>query len=310
MMTRRRSAFALALSVAAPCAAHAQAGTAPIVLRIPAGPRSMALGDAYVAGSGAEVLFYNPARIIAGAGSMVALGFYGSEAKMGTVGTTLAVAGNFTAGFGVRYLEHGLFVPDAPPEPGDLAVSSNFTEPSLAATFGLAHTLPILGVQAGASVTYARESGFISTDNAFTFSVGVTQPVGSFTVAIAAQDFSGRYYIDLNGKRLDIPERVSLGVTSQSIPVGDFIDITPIAQVSVNRDHQVRPAGGVNFAYTPVIGFEFAARVGARWVDSTGALNPSPFSFGLGFTLDRLSLDYAFAPDAAGAAHRIGIRAR
>jgi hypothetical protein len=299
------------LSAIGAASAYAQAGTAPLVLRLPAAARSMALGDNYTSGSGPEVLFYNPARITLATGSIVSVGTFGSGAYTGTAASTLNVAGNFTAGFGVRYLAAALPTPNGVPEPGDL-LNGGSHEPSFAATFALSHTLPILGVQAGASVSYVAQSDFLSMGYTTTFSAGITQNIGAFAVGLAAQDLG--QHVALSSGIYNVPERLSLGVTSQSIPVGAFIDVTPMVAVSVNRVHDVRPSGGVNFAYTPVQGFVFEARVGVRWVDSTTAQKPSPVSLGLGFTLDQLSIDYALqpytGPGPSGMVHRIAIRAR
>ncbi|HEY2824133.1 MAG TPA: hypothetical protein VGI83_01165, partial [Gemmatimonadales bacterium] len=180
-MIRRALVAAVLLALAAN--ASAQTGSAPLILRLPAGARSMALGDAYVTGSGAEELFYNPARLSSGMGSMIALGAYGSNGKIGTLGTTLAVAGNFTAGFGARYLDYQA-QSGAPGEPGDLTAPGTVQSTSLAATFGLQHN--VLGFQMGGSVTYVAEHRPDARNGAATWTVGLTQNVGVFTMALVA----------------------------------------------------------------------------------------------------------------------------
>ena len=47
-----------------PASASAQSSTGPLLLLMPATPRTAALGNAWVAGRDQEVLFYNPAQLI------------------------------------------------------------------------------------------------------------------------------------------------------------------------------------------------------------------------------------------------------
>src|SRR5262245_19424497 len=63
--TMRKVAALILLACAWPAAAAAQApSTPPLVLHLPSSARTMALGNAWVAGRDAEVLFYNPAQLI------------------------------------------------------------------------------------------------------------------------------------------------------------------------------------------------------------------------------------------------------
>ena len=73
--------------------AHAQPpATGPLLLRIPATPRTAALGNAWVAGRDQEVLFYNPAQLI---GARTGLDL--SLIRFGH-GTTTTLGGVYTGG--------------------------------------------------------------------------------------------------------------------------------------------------------------------------------------------------------------------
>ena len=65
---------------------------------------------------------------------------------------------------------------------------------------------------------------------------------------------------------------------------------------------------GVPLTYVPLEGFVLAARAGARRVEG-GPQTRRPYTAGLGFSFDRLSLDWAYEPYAGpGGAHRFGVR--
>ena len=84
-----------------------------------------------------------------------------------------------------------------------------------------------------------------------------------------------------------------------------------LASVALVRGGDVVPAGGVEVAYVPVEGWTFSGRVGARYVKERQPAYASPLTFGLGFSLDRVSIDYAFEPFVGpGAAHVLGLRLR
>ena len=62
----RRSLPALIATVGLvwPVRAYAQTPAGPLLLLVPATPRTAALGNAWVAGRDQDVLFYNPAQLI------------------------------------------------------------------------------------------------------------------------------------------------------------------------------------------------------------------------------------------------------
>jgi hypothetical protein len=82
------------LLCALPSGARAQApATPPLVLHLPSSARTAALGNAWVAGRDAEVLFYNPAQLV---GSRQELGV--SLTRPGPAGTAVSAASAYAAG--------------------------------------------------------------------------------------------------------------------------------------------------------------------------------------------------------------------
>ena len=100
---------------------------------------------------------------------------------------------------------------------------------------------------------------------------------------------------------------VALGVSTEDFEVGAF-DMFLTSQVARRRDGEVIPAGGVEVSYWPVQGYTFRLRAGLQRVVEDGR---SPFTFGLAFTGDALTLEYAFQSfDGEGNAHRFGLSIR
>lgn len=90
----RGIAAGLVLCACLPARSFAQAPPAgPLLLILPATPRTAALGNAWVAGRDQEVLFYNPAQLI-GAHQGMDL----SITRHGSKGTTLALGSVYSGG--------------------------------------------------------------------------------------------------------------------------------------------------------------------------------------------------------------------
>jgi hypothetical protein len=103
---------------------------------------------------------------------------------------------------------------------------------------------------------------------------------------------------------LPLPTRVTLGISTPSMQVGP-LDLLISTAVWHRRDGEIIPAGGIEIAWWPIVGRTFIGRVGVRRVPNPGAC---PFTFGLGFRGDAISVEYAFEEfDAPGSSHRIGL---
>ena len=117
-MNIRHTGTALAFLSLTASPAFAQAPpTPPLVLTLPSSARTSALGNAWVAGRDAEVVFYNPAQLI---GSRQEFG--ATVSRPGPAGTGISLASAYTGGrwsmtfgWGVKLLNFNTDAPAATP---------------------------------------------------------------------------------------------------------------------------------------------------------------------------------------------------
>ncbi len=269
----------------------------PVVLRIPASARAAALGDAFAGARGSEMVFYNPAQIGVATGLSFTVGRYRSAATAASFATASTV-GALTIAAGVQWLDYGSSGA-FPTPPGDLTLEGE-TAQSLAAT--AAASMRIIGVRWGIAAKYLEERVPGMTPSSAAFDVGAAREFSRFTVALAAQNLGG----DLGSAEL--PRRLVVGAAAPRWPFSTWFDLTAVASLSWEREERLMPAGAVELTYVPLEGFVFAARAGARRVEG-GTRTRRPYTAGLGFSFDRLSLDYAYEPySGPGGAHRFGLR--
>ena len=296
----------LVVSLLAATAAQAQsAPLAPLALRLSGGTRASGLGHSFVAGRGAEVIFFNPAQLGVLRGSTISLQRFGSAATLGSL-ATVGPFGRLAIGAGVQYLDYqspataSHFI-----RPADLPAGGPFNSLSLVAT--VAASRVIKGIRVGAAGKYVQENVGGVRDGSLALDVGVAREVGRTTVGLAVQNIGGG--IEILGQPARLPTRVSAGVFSPSILLTPFFDLVVALSVSRERDGRIVPAGGAELFYQPVEGWIFVGRVGGRRVESGVTSRESPVTLGGSFGLDRFWLDYAFQPSrGSGASHRVGIR--
>ena len=106
-------------------------------------------------------------------------------------------------------------------------------------------------------------------------------------------------------RRSSLPRTATVGV-SRGGQLGEF-DWFATTAVSWIRTNTLSPAGGLEMNYSWLSGYNIALRVGAR--------RPLPgedaVTAGAGFTMDRLSIDYALETLSGGRiGNRIGLRIR
>ena len=86
-----------------------------------------------------------------------------------------------------------------------------------------------------------------------------------------------------------------------------MFDFNATGAVSVLRDGFIVPAGGGEMSYSWLDGYTVILRAGGRRPER----GEDPFTAGLGFTVDRLSIDYALETlSGSRVANRIGLRIR
>jgi hypothetical protein len=294
----------MALALPAGIAPAQGPATAPLVLRLPGGTRALGLGDAFVAGRGAEVLFYNPAQIGVTRGTTLSLQRFASASTLGSLATN-GPFGKIALGVGVQYLDYGATAGGFPTPPARLTQRGGLGSSSLAATVGGA--FPWKGVRWGIAAKYVEERLPAARDGAPAFDLGAARQALGLTFGLAAQNLGG--HLALGGTRAGLPARVILGAALPARRLGTYFDIGGSAAIARERNGRIVPAGGIEVAYVPVSGWIFAGRAGARRVERRGTPEESPFTFGATFGLDRFGLDYGFEPfRGPGATHRVGIR--
>jgi len=300
-MSLRSAVPAIALLVAPWIALHAQPRPIlPVVLTLPAGPRTLALGGVGVTSRDDEVLFFNPAQLV------IANGFStsGERYAAGSSGAALSAVTRFNGGgvaIGVRTQSAEGDFASAPGTPG--AFGPSVVTSSLEASIGVAQAFK--GVRFGVAGKYAEQDLGFSRLQRGLVDLGVSKVVfGSYTVGAAVQNLGQD--ADLPGPvEAELPRQATLGV-SRGGPVGEF-DLFGTAAVSWVRSNTLAPAGGLEVNYSWLNGYNIALRAGAR----RPVAGEEAFTAGAGFTMDRLSIDYALETLSGGrVGNRLGLRIR
>jgi hypothetical protein len=301
-MNLRSAVPAFALFLAPWLAATAQPrAILPVVLTLPAGPRTLALGDVGVTSRDDEVIFFNPAQLV------VATGFStsGERYQAGSSGGALSAVTRFNGGgvaIGMRTNSiDGLGVLGS--TLGGSAAQNGFTQTSLEASAGIAQV--VKGIRVGGAVKYAEQDLGFSRVQRGLLDLGVAKQVfGSYTVGAAVQNLGQD--ADLPGPiEAELPRQATLGI-SRGGPVGEF-DLFGTAAVSWVRSNTLVPAGGLEVNYSWLSGYNIALRAGAR----RPLFGEEAFTAGAGFTMDRLSIDYALETLSGGrVGNRLGLRIR
>jgi hypothetical protein len=300
-----RAAALLALCVSA---ARAQSTAAPLVLRLPVSTRALAMGGAQPVAQDAEALLAHPALLAWSRGASAQGQRYGAASTLGVLASALPTLGG-TTGLAVQYLDYGAAGGDlraaARGGAGALPARGPVTASSLAATVGYARAA--FGLRVGAALRYAEERLGAARDGTVSADVGVAKGFlfDNVTAGLAVQHLGEG--LRLRGARAPLPTRVTLGLSGANYPVNSWLDLGAAGSVSVVRGGDVVSAVGVEAALVPLQGYAIALRAGARRTLDPGE---RPATAGLGFTRDRVSLDYAYEPFAGRDAHRVGIRVR
>ncbi len=283
-------------------------GEGPLVLRLPVSARTLALGNAHLVSNDADALFGNPALLTVARGLSASLQSYGAPAAGGAVANVAAIGALFV-GVGMQHLTW-----HAPTAAYDDAVRFGATTlsdggavsaSSSAFTVGLARS--IKGLQLGASVKFAEDRLGPTGDGTVAIDVGAVRSMGRTLLSVSAQNLG--VGPRLGGVSGTLPRRLGVGIGSVPFAFAEHWDVAAQAQLTLEGEWFVRPAGGMEVLYVPVDGVAFACRYGVRLPRER---DESLVTAGLGFTVDRVSLDYALEPMRGGRplSHRVGMRIR
>jgi len=280
----------------------------PIVLRVPASTRMLALGDAAVASRDDDVVFYDPAQVAIARGTSASGERYTSSTSGGAISTVVRLATG-GVGVGASWIAYGSPFARYPVSRGDLATpGSALRSTSMLATIAIAQTYKRFRVGvAGKYLADAQGSDLQSV----VADVGVSRDVGAFgvpfTAAFAVQNIGSDFDVrpSTPGVTNALPTRYTLGAAG-GWPVG-LLDLAIAAQASMLPDRFFAPAGGMELGYSWLDGYAIAGRVGVRRPEAgTRALTA-----GGGIQMDRLTIDYALETlDHGHVGQRVGLRIR
>lgn len=284
-------------------ASPAAAQRTSLLLRLPASARALALGDHLPAGyADAAGVFYEPAFLQDG-------GIYAGGQRYGGDAFSLDAAGaaewlGGIAGIGLRSVDYGAA---ADPRfvqalPADLDHEGGVPVSERAVSLTYAHGVKKVRLGGSAKLVEERVGPDHGTGVAFDASAGAT--LGLLRVALTALNLGPD--VEVGGEDLALPERYTASLTSVvPLPAGP-LDLTPVLAVSREWTGRFAPAFGLELGYYPVGGRTLYARGGVRRPPEDGT---EAFTFGAGFSGDRISIDYAYEPfEDASAAHRIAVR--
>lgn len=287
-------------------AADAQDRYAPVVLRVPASPWALALGDAGAAARWtSDVVFYNPSAITLATGAAASVQRWGSASTAANLSHTV-ISNGWGIGVGVRYLDYGA-ITDGIMHPAQLHTRGPLLASSLAASFGLSREYKRLRI--GVAAKYVEERLPGDRDGFLAIDAGLGRDVGAFGFGLSVRDIGPSRLV--GATPFQPPMRFAFGAMFRPRPIGVFFDAGATAEVTMDRDGEVGAAGGGELIWVPLDGWAIALRAGFRTTERIGELGARPYTAGLGISLDRFSLDYAIDPQRGGAvAHRIGLRMR
>jgi hypothetical protein len=303
----RRLVAAIALALMPVASTEAQQTQPPPLLLVPGSTRGMGLGNAYVAGSGADVIFYNPAQVGESRTTVVSTQRFGSAATLASLATNTAALG-LSVGFGVQYIEYGAEQPDGATTIGRLARGGDFAASSVLGLMSLSKEQN--GVRIGVTAKYLAQQVAAGRQSTPTFDIGFATDVRFIALGLVLSDPDGVFD---NGSTpaLRLPTRATLGAMITGRPISTWFDAGIAASVSTDKRGRLLPAGGVELSYVPVSGWSFTGRVGAQAAAKPEYDGASALTLGASINADRLSLDYAFQQlQGEGAAHRVGVRIR
>jgi hypothetical protein len=300
MRPSSRSIALLLLSAAGLPAQSPSAG--PLVLRLPASARVLALGNAGVAGRDDDVLFYNPAQLTIVRGSTISAQRYAPGNTSGALSTVFPFAGG-GIGLGVQWLGFSTDATSFPYSASTLHTTGASTASSAAATVGFGRTFK--RTRFGLAAKIAQESAPQARSTSGFVDIGVERDFRQFFgVGLAVQN------IAFEGEELT---RFTIGTHAEAplvVPVksaSPFMDVGFAAQVSVREDGWVKPAAGAELGFAWIQGYSLTFRAGTRRPEP----GERPFTGGLGLNADRIRVDYTVETrDGGSVAHRAGVRVR
>lgn len=298
----------LSAALAAPSVLIAQSSDpGPLLLRLPSSARALAMGNVAVAGRDDDVLFYNPAQLVAARGMSVSVEQFSSTARAGALSSVT----RFNTGgiaVGATIAEFDSPIGSYPTSREDLVSGGPVIGSSTSLVFGIAQVVKSIRIGGAAKFVEERVAG--TRNSGAVFDVGLGRDFFGYNFGLAVQNIGESFpttspsesFVGFGSR---MPLRTTFGAARGWNT--NVFDIAATAAVSTLRDGFVVPAGGAEVAYSWLDGYTVIVRGGARRPEH----GEGPVTAGLGIAVDRLSLDYALETlSGSRVAHRIGLRIR
>jgi len=294
--------------------------TGPLLMRLPASTRALALGNVYPAASpDPDAIFYNPALLQAANGFSLATQFYGAAKTF-----TLSGANGSGFGIGVQVLDYKLPYRNSdgsgPPNPSDigspLALSQGGVAAAGEAMVSVGYTRTFFGkVRLGAAAKWAGHWSGSDRARVYALDLGTTiNPISWLVVGVSVQNLGPDF--EFGSTSYQLPTRVALQLAQRSRVIGP-LDVSLTGRLAGGLEEDIDGALGVEVGYWPFSGLNFYARAAGRQTSgefrtvSGVNIENAPYTLGGGMSWRSLSIDYALEPFAnATDAHRIGLRIR
>jgi hypothetical protein len=266
------------------------------------------MGNVAVAGRDDDVLFYNPAQLVAARGTSASAEQFSSTARTGAWSSVIRFnSGGVAIGGTIAEFDSPLAA--YPVARADLVSGGPVLGSS--GSFVLGFAQPVKSVRIGGAAKFVEERIGPTRSARGLFDVGLGRDFFGYAFGLAVQNIGesfapttppGSEFI-LRGSRM--PLRTTFGAM-RGWNTNTF-DFTATAAVSTLRDGFVVPAGGAEMSYSWLDGYTVIFRAGGRRPEH----GEGPITAGLGLTVDRLSIDYALETlSGSRVANRIGLRIR
>ena len=278
---------------------------APAVLTVPGSTRALGVGDAYTAlASDPDAIFYNPAQLVPARGIGIGIQRYAEGSRLATVSAASVLAPG-TIALGVQLLDQATAAPSygALASVGEPGLFSRGGTLATGAMVGVGYARTLFNFRVGATGKVVHQQFGNERDATAAFDVGIARG-SSYQLALVGRHLG--HGLKVGGGSEALPREVALGAAVPRREVGP-LDLAAAASIAMCADGSLAGGGGTEWAYNPLDGFTFAARIGYRAVEGA----ESHLTLGAGFVGERFNLDYAYQPsDGAGDTHRLGIRWR
>lgn len=299
-MSRWIVAAWLLLATARPGAAQGHP-LEPILLRLAGGTRALGMANENVGGRDDDVIFYNAAQLASARGTSVSNEWFTRANFLTTVSTSLPFASG-GLGLGAQSLTYS----SAAGAPGDpRSLGGHGTQPASGLVLLAGYAQRLLGTRIGIVTKLVTDESGTYRDTRGAFDIGVARDVWQGTAGLALQNLGEA--VRTPSGRIPIPTRATLGYQGGGLPVGP-LDLVASAAVTMTRGRWVSGGLGAELAYGWLDGYTVSVRGGARRPADDGE---GRWTAGLGFTADRVTVDYALETRRGGQdAQRLGLRVR